>query len=894
MPPEPSPPELYHAVFEQVREPILIVEGSRLRDANAAAVALWAAPDRATLLACPLSELIAAGSLDGGPPTDALADRLAHAQQAEQAACAWRLRRWDGTAPHAEIRASRVGGAEGPFLLHVQPCYGLSPYAAPQPQQDALDPPLDSGPLDSDPASSLQEQDVTAFKEQTAFARRLLQSLGEGVLGMDGDGRITFLNAAACRMLGLAEESAALGYNAHELTHHSYPDGSPFPAEDCPIDRVRRTGEPLDAWEDHFWRADGTSFPVLVYATPLPDAERSYAGAVVSFQDLSERVASERRYRLAQEAARFGIWEWDLEADRVYWDAASWQIIGYEPATQPAVLEYADWQDQVHPADLAQVEPVMREQIARGEPFTIEFRYRRADGGWRWVQGRGQVTRRSQDGEPVYVMGVHVAIDQRKETEQTQQQLTAILESTPDLVSIAHPDGRILYLNSAGRKLLGLPQAGQGPRSWNEVPSDTGGLFAGGPGMHPAWASRLIRDIGIPTALRHGWWEDETALLDAAGEEIPMSQVILAHYDEHGEVLRLSTILRDLRPQKALQHRLEQHQELLGQLLAIIGSAKPLDEKLQAILRLGTSAFGLPHAVLGRVEESEYVIRSAVTPAGHAEPSRRLDLDLACSTHISAASGPVGACQLKGSRYAYYPCYWVHAIESYLGVPVQVSGAQDGALLFYSHETRADFTDFEWQLLRIMGQWITYELTNEAQRHALVREAVTDHLTGLYNRQHFEAELYRSLAQVRRHGHAVGLLLFDIDYFKALNDRYGHACGDQTLVELARRALGVLRDTDLLSRWGGEEFTVILPESAGPGIRETAERLRACVEAEPLAETGSITISVGATQLQGDDDLNSAVRRVDDALYAAKRLGRNRVIYQASSTGSEGGLPDPG
>jgi len=886
--PEPSPLNLYRAVFKQARDPILIVDGPRLRDANAAAASLWAAPDRASLLACTLSELVAADSLEDEPHGATLAERLARTQQPGHATYTWRLRRWDGTAPDVEIRATPHEDVEGPLLVYVQPRHGASPDATLSPQHPDWDHVLDRGSLDSNPVSVLKEKDAIPPEAQEGFVRQLLQSLGEGVFGVDSDGRFTFLNAAAYRMLGFAEESAApLGRNAHELTHHSYPDGSPFPAEACPIDRVRRTGEPLDAWEDHFWRADGTSFPVLVYAAPLPNVERGRAGAVVSFQDLSERVAKERRYRLAQEAARFGIWEWDLDADRIYWDSACWEMIGYDPTAQASVLRYADWRAQVHPADLEQAEAVVQEQVARGEPFTVEFRYRRADGGWRWVQGRGQVTRWAPDGGPGYVMGVHMPIDQLKEKERAQKQLTAILESTPDLVSIANPDGRILYLNRAGRKMLGVPQSSQSPSSWSEAPSDTGELFVGGSSSHPAWASRLICDTGIPTALSQGWWEDETAILDAAGEEIAMSQVILAHYDEHGEALRISTILRDLRPQKVLQHRLEQHQELLGQLLTIVGSASPLEEKLHAILRLGTSAFGLPYAVLGRVDESEYAIRAAVTPDGPPQPGQRLDLDLACSTHISAASGPVGAGQLKGSRYAHYPCYWVHAIEAYLGVPVQVSDAQDGALLFYSHEPREAFSDFEWQLLRLMGQWLTYELTNEAQRHALVREAITDHLTELFNRQHFEAELHRSLAQVRRHGRAMGLLLFDIDYFKALNDRYGHACGDQALVEIARRVRGMLRDTDLLSRWGGEEFTVILPESEEPGIRETAERLRTCIEAHPLAETGSITISVGATQLQGDDDLNSAVRRVDDALYAAKRQGRNRVVYQAAPTGGE-------
>ncbi|MCG5548490.1 PAS domain-containing protein [Halorhodospira halochloris] len=132
--------------------------------------------------------------------------------------------------------------------------------------------------------------------------------------------------------------------------------------------------------------------------------------------DLSEQEAERERYRLAQEAARFGIWEWNLEHDSVHWDEACWRMLGYDPA-EGRTLAFADWRDLVHPDDLARVEPVVIAQVRRSEPFTIEFRYKCADGAWLWVQGRGHIVKRAPDGQPQLLMGTHVEIEQLKQTE---------------------------------------------------------------------------------------------------------------------------------------------------------------------------------------------------------------------------------------------------------------------------------------------------------------------------------------------------------------------------------------------------------------------------------------------------------------------------------------------
>src|SRR5437764_5615085 len=152
--------------------------------------------------------------------------------------------------------------------------------------------------------------------------------------------------------------------------------------------------------------------------------------------------------------------------------------------------------------------------------------------------------------------------------------------------------------------------------------------------------------------------------------------------------------------------------------------------------------------------------------------------------------------------------------------------------------------------------------------------ALTDELTGLYNRRYVFAHLTELMARMPEGG-ATAVMMFDIDHFKQVNDRFGHLAGDDVLRELAERALRNVRSVDLVGRLGGEEFVVVMPETSLGGATIVADRLRQAVADEPfvLAENSeklSVTISVGlAITGQGEDTLEALLKRVDDALYAA-------------------------
>ncbi len=166
--------------------------------------------------------------------------------------------------------------------------------------------------------------------------------------------------------------------------------------------------------------------------------------------------------------------------------------------------------------------------------------------------------------------------------------------------------------------------------------------------------------------------------------------------------------------------------------------------------------------------------------------------------------------------------------------------------------------------------------------HAHIAEletrASTDHLTGVWNRAHLdqvlEAELVRSMVDRQ----PLSLILFDIDHFKRINDMHGHAAGDSVLRELVQLARTRLRATDILFRWGGEEFVVLVSSTGYRRAEGIAENLRTTVAGHSFTVAGTVTISLGVAEHNGDEDAHSWFRRMDAALYEAKESGRNRTV----------------
>lgn len=148
------------------------------------------------------------------------------------------------------------------------------------------------------------------------------------------------------------------------------------------------------------------------------------------------------------------------------------------------------------------------------------------------------------------------------------------------------------------------------------------------------------------------------------------------------------------------------------------------------------------------------------------------------------------------------------------------------------------------------------------------------------NRRSFDALARARLEQDRNRDTGTAFIMIDVDHFKNINDRYGHETGDAVLKEVSDAIRGNFRSTDLVCRWGGEEYLAYLPGAVLRIALQLAERLRTQVEHTELVHGVTVTISAGIALLQQDDTLEDVIRRADEMLYQAKRSGRNRVCYQ--------------
>jgi len=209
-------------------------------------------------------------------------------------------------------------------------------------------------------------------------------------------------------------------------------------------------------------------------------------------------------------------------------------------------------------------------------------------------------------------------------------------------------------------------------------------------------------------------------------------------------------------------------------------------------------------------------------------------------------------------------------------LPIATPNCRFGILTLYADELGED----ELLASRALVAQGANALENARLHEAAAQQAISDELTGLANRRHCEERLLAEIARGERYATPLGVIVSDIDEFKAANDTHGHAFGDLVLQRFADVLRQTLRDVDLIGRWGGEEFLIVLPETTLEGAIETAERIRtgfAALEFGPEGARVRMTASFGVAGFVRGTDARELVRAADDALYEAKRRGKNRV-----------------
>ncbi len=684
------------------------------------------------------------------------------------------------------------------------------------------------------------QKDLTHLIRAESFSDTLLKSLGEGVFGIDCEGRFTFLNPQALATLGYASQDQLLGRPSHEMIHTDPSGRHSHPIEKCLIHRVLRSGQRLDAQEDTYFRADGTPVPVEVYAAPIHTLDRRLDGVVGVFRDISERVAARRALQERNErlenvivGANAGTWEWDLESDALTVNDIWLHLLGLDRVdVEPLYGE--DWRQRVHPEDWPLVERQIQRYLHGEEPYyEVEFRMRHADGHWVWLLARGKVNARGPGGEPLRFSGTHLDVSAIKRSEHarldSQRKYRALFDAMNDVALVypfeAEGFGRFAEVNQEACRQLGYSRE----ELLSKRPGD---LFA----------AEMTRHFDQVTWREEFRWRGhdriETTFERADGCHVPY-EMSLRLFDYDGEAMVLA-IARDVSD----RHRWEAD---------LLRSTVVFDSSDEGIV----------------VTDARSRIIS-VNPAFERVTGYSRDEVLGKNPKL-----------LSSGRHDqhFYDDMWDALLTRGRWQGEIWNRRKDGELIL------------EWQTINAVrdadGRIVNYisvfsDITRAKQSEEAIRFLTEfDPLTHLPNWSQFTRRLSEMLPEA---GEAT-LVHLDLNRFKSVNDGFGHATGDQVLKRVAAVLDERVRPPHLAARFSADEFAVLLK-----GADQTAAEAFAQSLLEWLAEPFWIsktemfmTASIGiAVSSQAEGDPTVLIRQAQAALDHAKADGRGAVrVFEA-------------
>jgi diguanylate cyclase (GGDEF)-like protein len=308
--------------------------------------------------------------------------------------------------------------------------------------------------------------------------------------------------------------------------------------------------------------------------------------------------------------------------------------------------------------------------------------------------------------------------------------------------------------------------------------------------------------------------------------------------------------------------------------LGEIAGSIDLDEVLARTLAAATSAVPDADASVVRLENQE----SGPIVAAHG-----LSADGA-----EAITGPPDGSRARAIevsyRYADDAEDSARQIRGGLAVPLEENGGRLGYLTVYTRTSDRSFDLEDVRRLEELSSRAAPAIENARKFREARQLADLDGLTGLHNRRYFHETLARECARAHRYSRRLALIVFDLDDFKDVNDRIGHLAGDAVLAEAAERVREVVRTADIPCRVGGDEFAVVLPESALEQADQLFVRIQNAISGRPIGQAGRLKLSAGVAELSPEDDSISFFERADEALYRAKEAGKGRSMTAESRT----------
>jgi len=541
----------------------------------------------------------------------------------------------------------------------------------------------------------------------------------------------------------------------------------------------------------------------------------------------------EERLELATKVNQIGIWELELETGRLEWNDTMFQIFGKDPSTFQYGL--SDWSQTVHPDDLERTELAFQESIKTLAPLDIDFRVVKGNGDIRYVNARAVIIN-DDDGKPSRAMGTNHDVTERKAVEQALAngalQLRTIANNLPVLISRMDSDYRYTFANDNYESWYSFKESIVG-KTVSEV-------------FGPDIFKRVQPHIDAAM-------KGESVSFELLSEIPASPRHLLVHYvpdcDLDGNINGVFGMVQDRTEQHLARQKLEDSERQMRAItdgLPVLIAYVDMEERIQFL----NATFKIWANVDPRWAKGQE-LRDVIGDTLYLQ--RRPYLQRALSgerVEFSVESEFFG--DLKFLQSVYIP-------------DIHANGEVRGIFAISTDITPLKNAEVELQRLVLL-----------------------DSLTGLPNRRYFDQKLAEAMARHIRTGHLMALMFLDVDYFKSINDTYGHGAGDAVLIEFAKRLKMVVRSTDFAARLAGDEFVILLEDLSESRESEmVAEKLLESIR-QPLSfegQTIDVSCSIGiALHQKISITSDMLIGRADKALYQAKADGRNgyAINYEMS------------
>ena len=703
------------------------------------------------------------------------------------------------------------------------------------------------------------------LRESEALSRGILENAATGIYLLH-DGALQYVNKPFEQMSGYDREEL-VGRRSLDFVHPDDRDEVRAKARE-----VLR-GQRSLPYEFRFVRKDAGCIWVLDWVSSIQyQGRRSVLGTIM---DITERKRAEEQLRLRENAIENSlnaVAMSDMEGRITYVNKACLRLLGGE--TKEELLGRAYW-DFLEPGPTVDIREIARSVLETGT-WAGEVVSKRKDGRQVNVQVSSSVVRDEQ-GNPIHTISSFMDVTDRKKAEEalreSEQQYSALVGNLSDAVFL-FKNGVIVWCNDRVKQIYGYTK--------DELLGRSADFF------YPRDVSPREFVTALFTQIKEQGFYRSTSRFQKKDGSVVHLEFSLSQIPGR-EAVEIIAVARDVTERKRAEDRTLRDARRMEALYAVaqtVSQTLNMDELLDSALGKVVEVMGADTGGIYLPDEEE---RAAVLKAYRGtteEVARRLSVlrfseeEFQKVLRWTDPGTPLSDVYSEGTVSLIEDAMQRDRVKSLVTVPLRVRGELLGVLYIGSSVERA-FGPDEMGMITAIGNEIAVGIENARLLEKTRELSITDELTGLHNRRNFYKVLDSEISRTQRYGGSFSLVMLDLDGFKEYNDTFGHATGDTILKSIARTVRSSLRETDSAFRYGGDEFTLILPSTDAERAKGIVDRLRSrwshVLDEEGLSSEGPLGFSAGIAQFPEDAETADGLAFLaDTSLYHSKKTGGNR------------------